>query len=172
MVSFYTRKKWTLIYNLYLIALISLNFISCSKENDEIYIEKSYKNIIKYSKIEIGILDLVNNHRTSIGLNSLEKMDIISTVAKSHSDYMVKTGRVSHENFSNRHIKLTANANAIAVRENVGYGYSTAKDVLKAWLTSDIHKKVIEKPAYTHFGISTLQNIKGRSFFTQIFIQR
>jgi len=162
----------TLKFNLYITTLISLIFISCSKENNEIYIEKSYENNIKYSKIEMGILDLVNNHRTSIGLNTLEKMDIISTVAKSHSDYMVKTGRVSHENFSNRQDKLVANANAIAVGENVGYGYSNAKDVVKAWLNSDTHRKVIEKSAFTHFGISTQQNLKGRIFITQIFIKR
>ena len=162
----------TLKFNLYLITLISLSFISCSKENDEIYIEKSYENNIKYSKIEMGILDLINNHRTSIGLNTLEKLDIISTVAKSYSDYMVKTGRVSHENFSNRHDKLVANANAIAVGENVGYGYSSAQDVVEAWIKSDIHKKVLEKSSFTHFGISTQQNLKGRIFITQIFIKR
>ncbi|MBG7628998.1 MAG: CAP domain-containing protein, partial [Bacteroidetes bacterium] len=54
------------------------------------------------------------------------------TVAKSHTDYMVETGRLSHENFSNRQDKLVANANAKSVGENVGYGYSTAKEVLKA----------------------------------------
>ena len=162
----------TLKLNLYLITLISLSFISCSKENDEIYIEKSYENNIKYSKIEMGILDLINNHRTSIGLNTLEKLDIISTVAKSYSDYMVKTGRVSHENFSNRHDKLVANANAIAVGENVGYRYSSAQDVVEAWIKSDIHKKVLEKSSFTHFGISTQQNLKGRIFITQIFIKR
>jgi len=162
----------TLKFNLYLITLISLSFISCSKENDEIYIEKSYENNIKYSKIEMGILNLVNNHRTSIGLYTLEKMDLISTVAKSHTDHMIETGRLSHDNFSERHDKLVVNTNAKSVGENVGYGYSTAKDVLEAWLNSDTHKKVIEQPGYTHFGISTEKNIKGRSFFTQIFIKR
>jgi len=147
-----------------------LLLIACSKEDDEIYIEKSNETNIEYSKIELGILDRVNNHRTSIGLNSLEKMDIISTVAKSHTDYMVETGRLSHENFSNRHDKLVANAKSVG--ENVGYGYSTAKEVLKAWLNSDIHKKVIEKSGYTHFGISTEKNLRGKSFFTQIFIKR
>jgi len=119
-------------FNLYLTTSSALLLISCSKEDDEIYIENSNKTNTKYSKIELGILDLVNNHRTSIGLNTLEKMAIISTVAKSHTDYMVETGRLSHENFSNRQDKLVANANAKSVGENVGYGYSTAKEVLKA----------------------------------------
>jgi len=159
-------------FNLYLITLSALLLIACSKEDDEIYIEKSNETNIEYSKIELGILDRVNNHRTSIGLNSLEKMDIISTVAKSHTDYMVETGRLSLENFSNRHDKLLANTNAKSVGENVGYGYSTAKEVLKAWLNSDIHNKVIEKSEYTHIGISTEKNLRGKSFFTQIFIKR
>jgi len=145
---------------------------ACAKQDDEIYIEINSKNNITYSKLELEILKLVNDHRSSIGLNTLEKLGIISNVARSHSNYMAETGSLSHDNFSKRQDELIAIANAKAVGENVGFGYNNAKDAVQAWLNSDSHRKIIEKQKYTHFGISTKQNTKGSNFFTHIFIKK
>ena len=61
---------------------------------------------------------------------------------------------------------------AKSVGENVAYGFSSATSVVTAWIKSDEHRAIIEKESYTHFGISTEQNIEGRYFFTQIFIKQ
>lgn len=153
--------------------ILLLVFTSCSiDEEDEIYYEKVEQPKIEYSKIELEILTDVNIHRTSIGLNTLERMNIISTVAKSHSDYMATTGIVSHENFLRREEKLISYTSAKSVGENVGFGYNNAEDAVQAWLKSDGHRRVIENPNYTHFGISTSKNDKGLNYFTHIFIKQ
>lgn len=159
-------------FNLLFITIMMLLFSSCTNEDNEIYIDHLNENSIEYINMELEILDLVNNYRSSIGLNSLERMNLISKVAESHSNFMAETGRLSHENFPKRNQELMAKANAKAIGENLGFGYTTAKSAFQAWLNSDKHKKVIEDKKYTHFGISIKQNAKGKNFFTHIFIIR
>lgn len=154
--------------------VLCLLFTSCSSEDDGIYFgdTATAKVNVTYSDIELDILELVNDYRLSKGLNSLEKLNIISEVAETHTAYMAEVGKVSHHNFQKRHLQLVENAEAKLVGENVGYGFNTAEGVFKAWIKSDSHRELIEKSNYTHFGISTEKNLEGRNFFTQIFIER
>lgn len=146
---------------------------SCTSDDNELTVKEAITiDVVEYSETELQILDLVNKHRTSIGLKSLEDLGIISSVAKSHSEYMKETGNVNHDNFSERQQVLRTKAAAESVGENVGFGYSTAAGVMQAWLDSEGHRKIIENEYYTHFGISMEKNSDGRNYFTQIFIKR
>ena len=122
--------------------------------------------------IEIEILELINKHRKTVGLNPLEKMSAIKAQAYGHTDYMIEVGSVNHDNFNLRAQNLMNNAGAKKVGENVAYGFSSAKGVVNGWLNSPEHKSIIENPNYTHFGISTESNSEGRNYFTQIFISK
>lgn len=162
----------TLKLPLIILAFTSILFTSCASDDDGIYFEKAAVTKVEYSTIELEILDLVNDYRATKGLTSLEKMNVISSVAETHTVFMAETGIVSHDNFAERSQKLISTANAKSVGENVGYGFSTAQGVVNAWIKSDAHRAIIEKPQYTHFGISTKQNELGRNYFTQIFINQ
>jgi len=162
----------TILYYQIVITLLCTLLSSCSKEDDGIYFETFNETEVNYSEIELEIFGLVNDYRVSKNLTPLAKMNVISTVAESHTTYMAKIGKVNHDNFSERHQKLVKNADAKTVGENVGYGFNSAEGVVKAWLNSDAHRAIIEKEHYTHFGISTRQNSEGRNYFTQIFIER
>ena len=125
-----------------------------------------------YSPIENEILNLINEYRKEKGLTTLSRLNLISSVAKTHTSYMVEVGKVNHDNFPIRHEQLVHNAQAISVGENVAYGYSSSKSVVKAWLNSPGHKKIIEDETFTHFGISTEKDANGRNYFTHIFINK
>ncbi|MCF6181381.1 CAP domain-containing protein [Lutibacter sp.] len=158
-----------------LLFFLSFVLFSCSKEDDGIYLNQTVEVINKnvtYSKIESNILDLVNAHRTSIGLSTLTKMNLVSGVADGHTEYMIETGQISHDNFDERAQELMDKAGAKSVGENVAYGYTTAESVVNGWLNSPEHKAIIENPNFTHFGISTEANSDGRNFFTQMFIKK
>jgi len=159
-------------FKLALLLFVSILFISCSPEDDGVYFEKISETKSEYSDLELEILDLINNYRAAKGLQTLVKSDIVSSIAMTHTNYMVETGEVNHDNFPQRHENLILSAGAKSVGENVAYGYSSAQGVVNAWIKSDGHKAVIENESYTHFGISTAQNSKGRNFFTQIFIKQ
>ncbi|WP_457617226.1 CAP domain-containing protein [Lutibacter sp.] len=159
-------------FRLVLLLFVTTLQISCTKNDDEIDLSALTETTYEYSKIELDILDLVNKHREGIGLLPLNKLDIISAVAFEHTDYMVKVNRVNHDFFAERQEELVTKAKAKSVGENVAFGYSTAEEVVSAWLQSASHKSLIENPNFTHFGVSTKQNSNGINYFTQLFIKQ
>ncbi len=166
----------TLPLTLVSLILLSSVLFSCSKEDDGIYFNENTEVInttnVTYSAIETEILNLVNEHRTNMGLTSLISLNIISGVADGHTNYMIEVNQVNHDNFAQRSQALINEANAKSVGENVAYGFTTAQGVLNGWLNSEEHRKIIENPDYTHFGISTDSNSENRNYFTQIFIKQ
>jgi uncharacterized protein YkwD len=153
--------------------ILTIVLTSCSTEEEDILFEsKAEEIIVTYNTIELEVLDLVNTYRASKSLPSLQKMDIISSVAKSHSDYMVETGLVNHDNFPLRNKELINKANASSVGENVAYGFNSAEGVVNAWLKSDAHRSIIEREDFTHFGVSVETNKEGKKYFTHMFIKQ
>lgn len=121
--------------------------------------------------IEVQILELINNHRLSLGLNPLSDMTVVRSVAYTHTDYMVDNNEVSHANFYKRSEYLKSNAGAKRVSENVAYGYTSAESVVRAWLKSDGHKANIEGD-FTNFGVSAEESELGKWYYTNIFIKK
>jgi len=121
--------------------------------------------------IEIEILELINAHRITEGLSSLNNHGTIKAVAYTHTDYMVEVNNVSHDNFYQRKNSLIDNANASSVSENVAYAYSSAESVVNAWLNSEGHRNTIEGD-FTDFDISAEKNEEGKWYFTNIFVKR
>ncbi len=165
-------KTFKPLFSILVLSLLVLS--SCTQEDTETIYEKSQvvEKPYNYTELENEILQLVNTHRENLGLNTLSKLDIISNVASTHTNYMIAIDEVNHDNFPTRQRNLVDNANAKSVGENVAYGFNSALGVVNAWIKSDGHRKIIEDPTYTHFGISTDSNIEGRNYFTQIFIKK
>lgn len=148
------------------------SFTSCSSEDLSENIEAiKIGNPPQAKDIEIEILELLNEHRISAGLNSLGNNGTVKAVAFTHTDYMIEVDNVSHDNFFQRKQSLQANAEANVVSENVAYGFSSAESVVNAWINSPSHKDNIEGD-YTDFDVSAEQNNEGKWYFTNIFIKR
>ena len=182
LVSFKSTLFKSTLFKLFVIAKIlsfvvfSFLMLSCSPEDDGIYFEQSANEVlvskVSYSEMELDILDLVNIHRKSRNLSELIRLNVISSVAYGHTEYMINEGQASHDNFPQRSQNLKTNADAKTVGENVAFGFSTAQGVVNSWLKSSGHKKIIEDSNYTHFGISTDSDNEGRNYFTHIFISK
>lgn len=157
----------------FVLLLFVLMFFSCSTDSmdDELNTINSEVIIPATKPIEIEIMDLINQHRESIGLSALQPLEIIKSQTYNHNDYMIEQDQVSHDYFFQRRNFLTANAAATSVGENVAYGYPTAEAVVNAWLNSDSHRATIEGN-YTNFEISADYNEKGNLYYTNIFIRR
>lgn len=149
-----------------------LSFSSCSTEDIGGELETIEVPVAPQAKqIEIEIMELINNHRITEGLNPLNDHNTVKAVAYTHTDYMIATDNVSHDNFFQRKESLQINADANIVSENVAYGFSSAASVVNAWLNSPNHKDNIEGD-YTDFDISAEQDNDGKWYFTNIFIKR
>ena len=148
---------------------------SCSQESVDIVPVEELQNELKigeYTSLENEIFLLLNDFRSRQGLEILKKAAIISSISNDHTQYMIISNEISHDNFNTRHNELVSKANASKVGENVAFGYNSARGVVNAWLSSDVHKSIILTPSYTHFGISVHANGEGRNYFTNIFIER
>lgn len=156
-------------------SLAALLFLTaCSSDVEDTYETADLKintAPYQYSSFESEILNLVNEHRTSVGLNPLQRMDVISSIAMEQTDHMISFNEVCHDYFMQRKEKLSNFASGKNVAENVAYGFETAQGVVNAWVKSDAHRKAMEGEA-THFGISVKRDTKGKNYFTNIFMSK
>ncbi|MGJ8593632.1 MAG: CAP domain-containing protein [Aquaticitalea sp.] len=156
-----------------LLTLMAIMSISCS--TDEVATETLDSSVLVATPaaktIEIEIMELINAHRIGMGLNPLQNLSIIKSVAFTHTDYMVVNNQVNHDNFYVRKNSLIQNAGAISVSENVAYGYNTAEGVVNAWLNSENHRSNIEGD-FTDFDLSAEQNAEGRWYYTNMFMKK
>lgn len=164
-------KVSTMLPILAIMALLS--FTSCSTDS----LPEDDANAINLlaapapKDIEMDVLRLINDYRAEQGLNALNNDNMIKSVAFSHTDYMIEVDNVSHDNFFQRKTSLQQNANAIAVSENVAYGFSSAHSVVNAWINSPGHRATLEGD-FTDFDISAEQDEDGDWYYTNIFIKR
>ncbi|PYE81869.1 hypothetical protein DFQ11_102447 [Winogradskyella epiphytica] len=160
--------------SLFLMAFVAVfSFTSCTKDNIE-EVDTSSIDLLETppaKQIEIEIMELINEYRINKGLNPLLNHDTVKAVSHSHTEYMIETNSVSHDNFFIRKQTLQANTSASIVSENVAYGFNSAESVVNAWLASPSHKDNIEGD-YSDFEISAEQNTNGKWFFTNMFIKR
>jgi len=134
------------------------------------YAESESNNV---ATLEQQVQELVNNHRTAMGLAPLEYHEDIARIARRHSNDMAN-GYVSmgHEGADERGRILarmiTYNQFAENVAENSQTVSSTAEAAVAGWLNSPGHRVNLEGN-YTLSGIGIARN-GNTFFFTQIFL--
>ena len=156
------------------ITFFAIFAFSCSPDNleEDLTAALADELIIPEAKsIEIEILELINDYRVSIGLNSLRTLDVVKYQSFSHTDYIIEQNNISHDYFFSRKAYLESEIGAIAVSENVAYGYSYAESLVNAWINSDSHRATIEGD-FTDFDISAEKNEDGVWFYTNIFVKK
>lgn len=118
-------------------------------------------------------MDLVNDHRASIGLRALIHDDDMGDIARTHSQNMA-SGAVAfgHTGFSSR---CSASKAALGggnwCGENVAAGQTTPRAAFTSWMNSSGHRANIEKSTATHSGFGFAKSSSGKYYWTQIFIQ-
>lgn len=158
-----------------LVVLVTLTM--CSKTEavgDESAINdpvlENEKLTVDPSSIESELIELVNDHRASVGASALVVSSSSYVHAKDHNDYMISKNKLSHDNFEARANKIATEIDAIQVSENVARFYTSAEGTLEGWLDSDSHKNTLEGD-FTHTTLSVQLDKQGRPYFTQIFMK-
>ena len=149
---------------------LTSHFTACAQVKD------LHNRLTAYNRIDLAnmnsrILELVNEHRQSIGKGALKMIDVATAQAAQHSrDMMNGSTPFGHEEFEKRVDAIKTNVGFIsAAGENVAYGQLTADEVVAGWLHSPGHRKNIEGD-YNLTGIGVAQNDQGVIYFTQIFV--
>ncbi len=129
-------------------------------------------NQYDYNAEELKLMDLINEHRESVGLAPLEKINYISYKSEEHNFYMIENDVVNHDYFQQRSQDLINYLGAQRVGENIAYNYGTPEGAMYAWLSSPGHKENIEGN-YTNFGVSiTTDPETGKKYYTNMFIKK
>lgn len=122
--------------------------------------------------LETEVHELINKYRIDQNLEPLELHNVISEVARKHSQKMADgTTDFGHDGFSERVAKIREQIGGNGAAENVAFGYSSAESVVEGWINSSGHKRNIEGN-YTHTGVGIAYSEDERPYFTQIFLKK
>jgi len=113
------------------------------------------------------LIQLVNDHRESLGISKLVRNSLADQLAAEHVKYMISKKDVNNDNFEIRWEALEQQANAKEVTENVGFDVSAEKAMnaylSRVWLRANVEGD------YTHTGIAVKKDENGNYFYLQIF---
>lgn len=117
------------------------------------------------------VLSYTNQFRKSNGRSPLVLKEDLNAIARKHSENMAK-GRTGfgHSGFDQRYSLVKRTYKSCTMAENVAYGVSTGKEVVKMWQNSSGHRKNM-LGNYKYVGIGTAKDSRGRIYFTQIFVR-
>jgi len=136
----------------------------CSSDNSS-----SDSSLPEMSSYEMEIFNLINQHRTSIGLKDLVFDGNIQVYAAEHSRNMAaKVVEFGHDGFDDRAAKIIQAIQAKSVAENVAWGQNSAEQLVQSWLDSPGHRKNIEGE-FDRASLSAVKSSENRWFYTQMF---
>lgn len=157
-----------------LISAVIFTMSSCSSDANEGSPAEAKSQVVlnyTYNANELEAMKLINDHRTSVGLNTLERINHISYKSEEHDNYMITNNVVNHDDFVARSENIIKVLGAKSIGENIAYDFNTPQGALDAWLRSPGHKENIEGN-FTHFGISIREDpTTGKKYYTNIFVK-
>ncbi len=128
--------------------------------------------VLTASEIEDQIFDLVNRHRASLNLNTLEWNDGVAGIARGHSQDMADgTVPFGHDGFYDRMAQIQALVSCRMIGEVVAYS-DTAENAVNALIASNDHRDILEGD-YDLTGVGVVLEKSGPGFYaTQMFVKR
>jgi len=113
------------------------------------------------------LIELVNDHRLSIGKPILIRNSTADKLAAEHTSYMISKKDINSDNFEIRWETLEQKENAQEISENMGFDLS-AEETMYAYLKNSWLKVNVEGD-FTHTGIAVKKDAMGNYYYTQIF---
>lgn len=146
-------------------------FNSCSLEKtDNSKIPNIDLSVLKLNDWEFAgkVCSVINQHRDNLHLELLKKdSSYASAYAIDHCLKMIETNAINHNDFFLRSDGIKK-LGAKHVGENIAYGYTSANSVVRAWIKSDHHRKILEGN-FKFIGIGIVKSNSGKNYFTLLF---
>jgi uncharacterized protein (DUF433 family) len=122
-------------------------------------------------RLENQVAQAINQHRDSIGKSAFTFNADVSTIARVHSaDIAQNKVPLGHNGFDARIAEAKQFVPGAGAAEDVGEGFTSADDILQAWLNSPDDKANIEFDL--HFaGIGIERVGQGPNYFTLLVLQ-
>lgn len=135
------------------------------------------QDIVQEDEIEsakIAVMDLINARRVSLGLRPVERDLVIEAVMQNYNDAMASgQRRFSHDGFAGRCAQIREElAGGNLCGEILAWGHRTPEDVHKGWMSSPGHNRAMIEPRYNRAGFAYTKNVKGRQYWSVLFLER
>ena len=123
------------------------------------------------------VVQLVNQHRASLGLPQLTVTTPLSNAAVWKSRHMAYYRYMQHpdpappvaRSVGDRLLACGYPATTAGWGENIAYGFASANAVVQAWLNSSGHRANIENASYRSIGVGAAASSSGTLYWTQEF---
>lgn len=118
------------------------------------------------------VFELTNNQRRGMGLRELAWCDACAALAHAHSSDMKERGFFDHVNPDGKDPFARMDAAGVAYSaagENIAEGYTTAEDVMAAWMQSPGHRANILSAQFTELGVGVREGATPGPWWTQTF---
>lgn len=154
-VDVYTRLGYSAGYN---------DLLPAAKDNRE-----------KYREMIDEILSIINSYRAEGGIEPLELDETLTEIACARAEEIAWSGRHSHTRPNGKYFHSLikeAGVESGFVGENIGWGYTTARDVCEAWKASQTHYENLMNPDFkkTGIGIAADPDPDGNLCWANLFI--
>lgn len=154
-VDVYTRLGYSAGYN---------DLLPAAKDNRE-----------KYREMIDEILSIINSYRAEGGIEPLELDETLTEIACARAEEIAWSGRHSHTRPNGKYFHSLikeAGVESGFVGENIGWGYTTARDVCEAWKASKTHYENLMNPDFkkTGIGIAADPDPDGNLCWANLFI--
>ncbi len=117
------------------------------------------------------VVELVNQERVKAGLG---KVVLDKTIQKAA---MIRVKEIevsfSHTRPNGSSFSSVLKENGISYHgagENIAWGQTSPKEVMKAWMNSDGHRANILNPNFKKIGVGYYKNASGRKYWSQLFV--
>lgn len=160
-------------------ALLALFAIGCT-EGDGLALPPAAATLKSAADLETELMELVNSHRVSLGLDALVDVSQIAAAARSHSEDMAARDYFAHASPEGETAGDRLNEAGVgweSVGENIAGGFSTPEDTFHAWMGSPGHREILERDGWTHTGVGYAQDADPAPeapyvhFWTQNFVR-
>lgn len=133
--------------------------------------------------VEAEVVNLVNQERLNQGLLPVSINSTLAFAAQVHARQMAAHSKgLLDPTQALQHDLVGARVPTLAGRldfagydawtaggENLAFGFTTALDVVVAWLNSPEHRAQILNPSVTEIGVAAVANAQGKLFWCQVF---
>ena len=116
-------------------------------------------------------VQLVNQERAQRGLPALRRSPYLDAAARSHVEWMARTGQVSHTGAKGTRVQHRARAMGYSpcyAGETIAYGPPTQEIVVRAWMNSPGHKRVIVSPKAGEVGVAAARDARGHPYWVMV----
>ena len=128
--------------------------------------------VTKSGGVTGSALAYMNEARQANGVARAAPDARLERAALEQARYMASAGRMTHTTRWGRDFVSRKNANAIggAAAENVAvdYGNPDIGRIMKMWMASPGHRRNMLNPRYSHFGVASAADDKGRHYWAMV----